>query len=67
MIKLTIQGKLRREIFLNPHMIETIECHPDTTIILMSGKVIVVAEDYSTVYKKIMEYRRSLVHCENEE
>lgn len=66
MIELTLQGKYGKVFYLNPHMIETIECNPDTTITLMSGRVVVVAQDYATVYNRILEYRRSLALCENE-
>lgn len=67
MIRLTMQGKRGKEFYLNPHMIETIECNPDTTITLLSGKIYVVAEEYSTVYNRIVEYRRSLALSKNEE
>jgi len=44
--------------YVNPHQIEYIECNPDTTLVMMSGKRLVVREDYQTVYERIVEYRR---------
>lgn len=67
LIRLTVQGKVGDFFYLNPHVIESIRCIPDTVITLVSGKVVVVAEDYPTVYGRIMEYRRSLGACKNEE
>ena len=32
--------------YVNPHQIEYIECNPDTTLTMLSGKRLVVREDY---------------------
>jgi flagellar protein FlbD len=53
--------------YLNPHQIEYIECRPDTTITLLSGKRLVVLEDYQSVFNKIVEYRRLIGAFRNEE
>ena len=44
--------------YVNPHQIEYIECNPDTTLVMMSGKRLVVREDYQTVFERIVEYRK---------
>ena len=38
------------EYFVNPHQIEYIECNPDTTLIMLSGKRLIVREDYQAVF-----------------
>ncbi len=65
MISLT---KLNGEgFYLNPHQIQYIECNPDTTIIMLSEKRLVVREDYQTVFQRIVEYRRLIGAFKNEE
>ena len=65
MIKVTrLDG---REYFVNPHQIEYIESNPDTTLIMLSGKRLVVREDYPTVFDEIVEYRRHIGAFKNEE
>ena len=44
--------------YVNPHQIEYIESNPDTTMIMVSGKRLVVREDYQTVFQRIVAYRR---------
>ncbi|MGO9412245.1 MAG: flagellar FlbD family protein [Spirochaetia bacterium] len=44
--------------YVNPHQIEYIECNPDTTLVMASGKRLVVREDYQTVFERIVEYRK---------
>lgn len=53
--------------YVNPHQIEYIEVNPDTTLIMLSGKRLVVQEDYQTVYDRIVEYRRQIGSFKNEE
>jgi flagellar protein FlbD len=55
------------EYYLNPHQIEYIECNPDTTFIMLSGKRLVVREDYQTIFNRIVEYRRLIGAFKNEE
>jgi flagellar protein FlbD len=58
MIELTaLSGK---KFWLNPHQIETMEAKPDTTLGLVYGKTIVVAEKPEEVVARIVAYRRSL-------
>ena len=65
MIEITqLNGK---SYFVNPHLIEYIERNPDTTLIMMSGKHLVVREDYQTIFRRIVEYRRLIGAFKNEE
>lgn len=65
MIKVTRLDQV--EYFVNPHQIEYIEQNPDTTLIMLSGKRLVVREDYQTVFSSIVEYRRLIGAFKNEE
>ena len=53
--------------YVNPHQIEYIEQNPDTTLIMLSGKRLVVREDYQAVFDAIVEYRRLIGPFKNEE
>ena len=53
--------------YLNPHQIEYVECNPDTTIMMLSGKHLVVKEDYDTLLERIVAYRRLIGAFKNEE
>jgi flagellar protein FlbD len=55
------------EYYLNPHQIESIEVHPDTTLVLLSGKKLIVREGVEEVLKRIEEYRRRLFPFMGEE
>ncbi len=55
------------EYLLNPHQIESIESHPDTTLLMLSGKRVVVKEKPATVLERIIEYRRRIGGFKNEE
>ena len=58
MIELTsLSGK---KLWVNPHQIETMEAKPDTTIIMVYGKTMVVAEKPAEVVAKIIDYRKSI-------
>lgn len=58
MIKVTrLNGE---EIILNAELIETVDAHPDTVIILSTGNKIVVREPVQEVIDKIMEYRKEI-------
>jgi flagellar protein FlbD len=59
-----LDGKI---YYLNPHQIEYVESNPDTTIIMLSGKHLVVKENYQTLFKRIVEYRRLIGAFKNEE
>jgi flagellar protein FlbD len=65
MIQVTrLNGK---EYYINPHQIESIEVHPDTTLLMLSGKYVVVKEAVSVVIDRIVEYRRQIGAFKNEE
>ncbi|MDR0403969.1 MAG: flagellar FlbD family protein [Treponema sp.] len=65
MIKVTrLNGK---EYYINPHQIESIEVHPDTTLLMLSGKYVVVKEGADDVIERIVEYRRRIGAFKNEE
>ncbi len=49
-----------QELWLNPHLIETIEATPDTVISLTTGKRLVVKENIAEVVAKIIKYRKTL-------
>jgi flagellar protein FlbD len=65
MIRLTQLGG--REFYVNPHQIEYVETNPDTTLVMLSGKRLVVREDYQTLFDEIVEYRRLIGAFKNEE
>jgi flagellar protein FlbD len=65
MIKVTrLNGK---EYYINPHQIESIEVHPDTTLLMLSGKYVVVKEGAEEVIERIVEYRQRIGAFKNEE
>lgn len=64
MIKVTrLDGKV---YFVNPHQIEYIETNPDTTLIMLSGKRLVVLEDYQSLFQEIVDYRKQIGAFKNE-
>jgi flagellar protein FlbD len=65
MIKVTRLNET--EYFINPHQIESIEVHPDTTLLMLSGKYVVIRESVEEVIKRIIKYRRQIGAFKNEE
>ena len=60
--------KLNGEIYyVNPHQIEYITSSPDVTLVMLSGKRLVVKEDYQSVLGRIIEYRSQIGAFKNEE
>jgi flagellar protein FlbD len=55
------------EYFLNPHQIESIEVHPDTTLVMLTGKKIIVRESVDEIIGRIEEYRRRIFPSMGEE
>ena len=55
------------EYFINPHQIESMEVRPDTTLVMLSGKNVVVKEGVDEVIGRIIEYRRRIGGFKNEE
>jgi flagellar protein FlbD len=48
------------EYWLNPHVIETLEGRPDTTITLINGKKLIVKEKPREILEAIISYRTRL-------
>jgi flagellar protein FlbD len=55
------------EYYINPHQIESIEIHPDTTLLMPSGKHVVVRETAEEIIDRIVEYRSRIGGFKNEE
>ena len=55
------------EYYINPHQIESIEICPDTTLLMLSGKYVVVKEGVDEIIGRIVEYRRRIGGFKNEE
>ncbi|MEA1910985.1 MAG: flagellar FlbD family protein [Spirochaetota bacterium] len=53
--------------YINPHQIEYIESNPDTTLIMLSGKRLIITENYQEVFQRIVDYRRLIGAFKNEE
>jgi flagellar protein FlbD len=53
--------------YVNPHHIEYVESNPDTTLVMLSGKRLVVREDYATLLDRIVAYRRLIGAFKSEE
>jgi flagellar protein FlbD len=49
-----------KKLWINPHQIETMESNPDTTLGLVYGKRIIVAESPEEVLALVVAYRRSI-------
>ena len=65
MIKVTrLNGK---EYYINPHQIESVEIHPDTTLLMLSGKHVVILEKVNVLIDRIVEYRQRIGGFKNEE
>ena len=65
MIKVTrLNGQ---EYYINPHQIESIEFGPDTTLMMLSGKHVVILEKIEELIKRIVDYRRLIGYFKNEE
>ena len=53
--------------YVNPHQIEYVESNPDTTLTMLSGKRLIIKEDYQSLYDRIVSYRREIGAFKNEE
>jgi flagellar protein FlbD len=47
-------------IMVNADHIETVEAHPDTTLVLHNDKRIVIKDSVADVVRKVMEYQRDI-------
>ena len=52
--------------WVNPHQIETIECNPDVTLQMLSGKFYVVKESPEDIINAITAYCRKIGIFKNE-
>lgn len=52
--------------WINPHQIETMEMNPDVTLLMLSGKKLVVKDSPEDVLTKIIEYRKKIGLVGNE-
>lgn len=57
---ITVKRLNNQEMWINPHLIETIEATPDTVIALTTGKRLVVKESTTEVVAKIIKYRKTI-------
>lgn len=58
MIEVTSLGG--KKYYLNNELIYKIEALPDTTIMLMDGKSLVVRDDIEDIIDKIIKYKREI-------
>lgn len=49
-----------KQYWINPHQIESMEVNPDVTLVLLSGKHVVVRETADEILGRIIEYRRKI-------
>jgi len=66
MIKVTLEGKNAREIYLNPHQIEYIEGERNSAIVLLTGKRLIAVETPDVLVDRIVAYRKRLGQWDNE-
>ena len=52
--------------WINPHQIETIECNPNVTLQMLSGKYYVIKERPEEILESIVAYRRKIGVFKNE-
>ena len=56
-----------KEYYINPHQIESIETRPDTTLMMLSDKSVVIKEGVDEVIDRIVEYRKRIGGFKNED
>jgi flagellar protein FlbD len=56
-----------KQYWINPHQIEMIECNPDVTLVMLSGKHVVIREKPEEIIEKIVAYRKLIGAFKNEE
>lgn len=56
-----------KQYWINPHQIEAIECNPDVTLIMLSGKHVIIREKPDEVIERIIAYRKQIGAFKNEE
>ncbi len=58
MIKVTRLNQ--KEVYVNPDLIETLECTPDTVITLTTGHKIIALESIDELIERIVQYRHKI-------
>ncbi len=56
-----------KHYYVNPHQIEYIEANPDTTLVMLSGKRLIIQESVEQIQERILAYRRLIGAFKNEE
>jgi flagellar protein FlbD len=56
-----------KNYWINPHQIECIEKNPDVTLVMLSGRKLVVRNTPEEMIEKIVSYRRRIGAFKNEE
>ena len=56
-----------KQYWINPHQIEVIEANPDVTLVMLSGKHVIIRETPEEIIDRIVEYRRRIGAFKNEE
>lgn len=56
-----------KQYWINPHQIESIELNPDVTLLMLSGKKVVVKDSVEEILNRIVEYRRRIGGFKNED
>ena len=56
-----------KQYWINPHQIESIEVNPDVTLVMLSGKHLVIKEKPEEIIERIISYRRQIGAFKNEE
>ncbi|MCM1321092.1 MAG: flagellar FlbD family protein [Bacteroides sp.] len=51
--------------WVNPHLIECLEQNPDVTLVMLSGKKLVVKNTPEDIIEKIINYRNRLLSFQN--
>ncbi len=54
------------QVWVNPHQIEFIEKNPDVTLVMLSGKSLIIRESAEEVIERIVEYRKKIGAFKNE-
>jgi flagellar protein FlbD len=55
-----------KSYWINPHQIEMIETNPDVTLVMLSGKKMIVKNTPEEILDKIITYRRKIGAFKNE-
>ncbi|NLM00543.1 MAG: flagellar FlbD family protein [Treponema sp.] len=61
---LRLDGK---RVWINPHQIELIEMNPDVTLVMLSGKKIILRNSPEEIIDKIITYRKRIGAFKNED